>query len=303
MTRFGELLRKQGRFLLENETYALAYIAILALVPFAAWLSAAIIALLTLRKGWMPGFKGVAVGVLALLLLSSLSSSWSLAFITAVMAFLPCYLAAGVLHSTTNWRFAVAFIVLQALIGILLIHWLAPEFINEQYQFIQAVLKQLERDDVIADLLSNQNTVNPIVIANYVMGIQAVSIVLSTIASLMLARSVQSGLFYPGGYRQEMLNFRASSLGVILLVIAVVAAYQENPLAISVLPVLVVYYAGAGISIGFNALYKGKKGMSRLILLLIPLILLPFVIIPIYVVLGALDSLFNFRLRLPVKTG
>lgn len=43
--------------------------------------------------------------------------------------------------------------------------------------------------------------------------------------------------------------------------------------------------------------------MSRLILLLIPLILLPFVIIPIYVVLGALDSLFNFRLRLPVKTG
>ncbi|ASQ45986.1 hypothetical protein [Legionella clemsonensis] len=303
MTRFGELLRKQGRFLLENETYALIYIAILALVPFAAWLSVAVIALITLRKGWGAGFKGLMAGVLTSLLLSSLSLSWSLAFITAVMAFLPCYLTAGVLHSTTSWRIAMSFIVLQALIGILLLHWFAPAFIAEQYQFIQAVLKQLKGDEVIADVLNTPGALNSAVIANYVIGIQAVSIILSAIASLMLARSVQSGLFYPGGYRQEMLEFRASASGVALLVIAVIGTYQEIPLAISALPVLAVYYAGAGISIGFNALNKGRRGIGRLVLLLIPLILLPFVIIPIYVILGALDSLFNFRLRLSVKTG
>ncbi|CEK10591.1 hypothetical protein [Legionella hackeliae] len=303
MARLGELLRKQGHFLLENDTYALIYIAILALIPFAAWLSVAVIALITLRKGWGAGFKGLVVGMLAMLFLSLLSSSWSLAVMNAVMAFLPCYLTAGVLRSTTSWRIAVGFIVLQGLVGLLMIHCLAPEFITEQYQFIQAILKQVEHDNAVADLLNNQDAVNSVVIANYIVGIQAVSIVLSAIASLMLARSIQSGLYYPGGYRQEMINFRASAWGVIVLTIAAIGTYLENPLAISVLPVLAIYYAGAGISISFNILTRGKKGIGTLFLILIPLVLLPFVMLPIYVVLGALDSWFNFRLRLPAKTG
>ncbi|KTC86682.1 hypothetical protein [Legionella brunensis] len=303
MTRLGELLRKQGHFLLENDLHALVYIAILALIPFAAWLSVAVVALITLRKGWGAGFKGVVVGVVSMLLLSLLSSSWSASFMEAVIAFLPCYLTAGILRETMSWRIAVAFIVLQALTGIVLVHWLAPEFINQQYQLIQTVLKGLESDDAVAGLLSNQDVVNPIVIANYIVGVQAVSIILSAVASLMLARSTQANLFYPGGYRQEMLGFRASPWGVIILLASAIGAYQHFPLAISCLPLLVVYYASAGISIGFNILTKGKKGIGTLFLLLLPLILLPFVMLPIYVLLGALDSLFNFRLYLLVKTG
>lgn len=62
MLRLGELLRKQGHFLLENDHYALLYIAILALIPFATWLSVAIVALITLRKGWVSGLKGLMIG-------------------------------------------------------------------------------------------------------------------------------------------------------------------------------------------------------------------------------------------------
>ncbi|WED44412.1 hypothetical protein [Legionella cardiaca] len=303
MTRLGELLRKQGRFLLENDAYALLYIAILALVPFAAWLSVAIVALITLRKGGNAGFIGVLVGMVSMTVSSIWSITWSASIINATLAFIPCYLTASVLRASASWRIAVGFIVLQALVVITLVHWLAPAFINEQYQFVQEVIKELEHEGAIKDLLNNQDGFNPVVIANYIVGIQAVSTVMSAIASLMLARSVQASLFYPGGFRQEMIGFRASTLGVILLVVAALGAYQYSPLGISCLPILVVYYVSAGISLSFNILTKGKKGIGAFLLLLLPLVILPFVMLPIYVVLGALDSLFNFRLHLPAKSG
>lgn len=302
MTRLGELLRKQGHFLLQNDSYALIYIAILALIPFAAWLSAAVVALVTLRKGWVAGLKGLVVGVVSLYIPSLVSDSWLMSFTNAVLAFLPCYLTAGVLRSTMSWRIAMAFIVLLVLCGINYVYWLAPELIQEQYQFVVAVLKQWQN----SDLVSNQdaiNAVNPMIVTYYVIGVQAISIALSAIVSLMLARSVQSSLFYPGGYRQEMLDFRASGWGVILLALAAIGAYQSVSLAISCLPILVMYYAGAGISISFNILAKGKKGIGIVFLLLIPLIIVPLVMLPIYVMLGALDSLFNFRLYLSAKKG
>lgn len=305
MARLGDFLGKQGRFLLENDHYALMYIAVLALMPFAAWLSAAVVALITLRKGWLDGFKGFVVAVVVLMAASLMSVPFSSAVITAVMALLPCYLTAAVLHSTASWRLAGSVIVLLALLVIVLIHWLSPDFITNQFQYIQAILKEIGRessDTSVNSLLNNQDTLNQIDIANYLVGVQSVSVVMTAIASLLLARSIQSRLFYPGGFRQEMLSFRASALGVILLVIATIGAYQHNPLAISCLPILVTYYVCAGLSLSFCILAKGK-GIGTLVLLLIPLVLLPFVMLPIYAVFGALDSLFNFRLHLSSNTG
>ncbi|KTD20270.1 membrane protein [Legionella lansingensis] len=302
MARVGELLRKQGHFLLENETYAFLYIAMLALIPFASWLSAAIIALITLRKGWVSGFKGVVVGIVSLLVPSLMTLLSTAGIFNALMTFLPCFVMACVLRTTASWRVTAGLMVLLSLLGIALIHGLIPELISEQYRFIMAVLKELEREGTISGLLNNQEAFNPIIIANYVIGIQAVSILLSATASLMLARGVQARLFYPGGYRQEMLTFRASSWGVLLLLITAIGTYYESPLAISSLPILVVYYLCAGMSLGFNILTKGK-GIGTFFLLLLPLVLLPFITLPIYVILGALDSLFNFRSRLLLKAG
>lgn len=301
MARLGELLRKQGHFLLENDHYALMYVAILAVVPFATWLSVSIVALITLRKGWVSGLKGLVVGIASLFLFYIVSST-SAEIFNAVIAYLPCFMMAVLLRETTSWKLTIGFVVLLTLIGITIIHWLAPELIEQQYQFIQALFKEFERESTIPVLLNNQDSLNPMLVANYVVGIQAVSLALSAIASLMLARSVQARLFYPGGYRQEMIEFRASSWGVILLFVTAIGAYQHNPLAISCLPILVVYYVCAGLSLSFNFLMKGK-GIGTLFLLVLPLILLPFITLPIYVILGALDSLFNFRLRLRIKAG
>ena len=307
MARLGDMLGKQGRFLIENDLYALVCIAVLTLIPFAAWLSAAIIALITLRKGWLDGFKGFAVAVLVLIAASIPTTTILSAVVTALIAFLPCYLTAAVLHSTASWRMAGLFIVAQALLGLVLIHWLVPEFISKQYQYFLTILKEMalsSSDDSLNGLLNNKDALSQIVNANYLMGIQAVCVVMTAIASLLLARSVQARLYYPGGFRQEMLMFRASGFGVILLAFVAINAYLRSPLAISCLPMLVTYYLCAGLSLGFSILAKDKdKGIKMLILLIVPLILLPYVVLPIYALCGALDSFFNFRLRLATDAG
>ena len=84
--------------------------------------------------------------------------------------------------------------------------------------------------------------------------------------------------------------------------IAALGSYQSNSLAISCLPVLVTYFVWAGLSLSFNILAK-DKGIGTLLLLLIPLVLLPFVMLPVYIIFGALDSLFNLRLHLLSKSG
>ncbi len=294
MARLGEFLDKQGRLLLENENKALIYCTVLALIPLGGWLSAAILALVTLRKGLVAGFKCFAAAFLALLALSLMTSSFPVAFISAALAFLPCYLTAAILHSTASWRITVAGIVLQALLVIVLVHWLAPEFIMNQFQYMQTIYKELQREiSNSSAIVLNQSKLMQAAIASYLLGMQATSVAMSALVSLMIARSVQSRLFYPGGFKQEMQNFRASSLGVLLLGLAVIGAYNHNLLAISCLPILVTYYLVAGLCLTYSfAKYKGK---GIIVLLIVPLIILPFIMLPIYVILGSLDSLFNFR--------
>lgn len=304
MARLGDFLGKQGYFLLNNNHYAMGCIAIFALLPFATWLSTAIIALITLRKGWLEGITGLLVAIIVFSGLSLQTMSLSAAFLSAAMAFLPCYLTAVILHLTASWRITCSFVVLQALLVLLLIHWLVPDFIMNQFHYVQAILKEIKQENsniAINTLLNgNKGTHKQEIFANYIVGVQFVSIVLSAITSLTLARSIQSRLFYPGGFRQEMLNFRASSFGVILLSISAIGAYQYNLLAISCLPILVIYYVCAGLSWTFY-IWARNGGFGLLFLLVILFIFVPFVMLPVYTVLGALDSLFNLRSFLSFK--
>ncbi|MBA2651578.1 MAG: DUF2232 domain-containing protein [Tatlockia sp.] len=310
MTRLGGFLSKQGRFLLENDKQALVYIAVLALIPLTGWLAAAIIALITLRKGFREGLKGFLVAFMALLTLSLMTQSLYAAFINAALVFIPCYLTAAVLHSTRSWKLAGGVIVLQALLVIVLIHWLTPEFITNQIQYIQAIFHGHEKesfDSTALELLNNQSKFRQKIVAHYLLGVQSIVMAMSALASLTLARSIQSRLFNPGGFRQEMLEFRASAPGVCVLGIAAIGAYQHNLLAISCLPILATYYVFAGLSLTFRIIAKDKdkdkvKGIGNMVLLVVPLFILPFVMLPAYTILGALDSLFNFRTYLPFKT-
>ncbi len=302
MTRVSEFIRSQGTSLLENKRHALLSVVFLALLPYTAWLSVAIVALVTLRKGWRAGGWLLCWGIMSQIVSSLVYISVSMALVNALLTFIPCYLAAYVLHLTISWRAVAGVFFLQAVVVMLLVQSLMPDFIMAQYLYLQAALREIQSESALLAIINDKTSLNPMILASYLLGLQAIGLVVSAGMSLVLARAVQSQLFYPGGFKREALAFRADKVGFLLLVVVFIAAHYQSVFAMCLLPMLVFYFFLAGLSLSFNVLSKQKPWRS-LFLLLVTLVLLPFVMLPVYVIFGSLDSLFNLRLYLPSDAG
>lgn len=291
-------MRNQAKFLLENPWYAILCAVVLALLPYTSWLSVALIALVTLRKGSREGGVLLAAVLLAHFAFSLTTLTAKLAIINTLLVFMPCYLAAILLRITASWRAVAGGFFLQVTIAMMLLQAMLPDFSMTQFLYFKTALRDLQYDNTLLEFVNGNHGIKDLTLANYLLGIQAAGIVLSAALSLMLARSLQSQLYYPGGFRKEMLDFRGEKLGLFLLVIMMIAASHDNVLAMTILPVLIVYFLLSGLSLGFN-LFAKKRPLGSFLLLIAPLLLIPLVMLPVYVVVGSLDSLFNFRLYLP----
>ena len=301
MMNVNGLISQQGKKLLDNNRHAMLYAVILALIPYTTWVSLAIIALVTLKKGWRDGAMLLMPVMTAFLACSVAVAPIKLGIINTLLAFIPCYIAACVLGMTASWRTVAGVFFLLMLTCAILFQVFMPEFISAQYHYLTAAMSELN-PDVLPKALANFRGSNPLVLANYLFGLQLASLVLSAALPLTLARSVQSQLYYPGGYRQEMHALRGNKLGLLMLVLMIAAASQGKFIAMNILPLLIMYFLFAGLSVCFYAL-AGKKIRGASLILVLPLILAPFIMLPVYVILGSLDSLFNLRFYLPTIAG
>lgn len=297
MTGMSNFWQKQSQYLLQNDRYAWLLVAALAFIPFAAWTSLAIISLLTLRKSSYSGFMALIICLLVVGFCSQQALSLPYNNAAMIVTFIIGYMAAVVLRYTRNLNATITITVMVALLGMVFVHCLIPEYVNEQYKSLVLMFSAIEKEGTLAQVLNGQLGTNADLLANYFLGVKSLCVVFSALSSLMLARSIQSRLFYPGGFKKEILGFRASQISVLLLVFSAIGAYQNNYVAISCLPLLVIYLMTAGMILFFNIM-KNKKNTIAIFLLLVPLILIPYIMLPIYVCLGSLDSMFDFRLRL-----
>ncbi len=300
MSRLSNFIQKQGTLLLTNRRYALLSAVLLSIAPHTMWLSLAIVALVILRKGIQIGTMFLMPVAISYLSMSLMAYTVNGAVINTLLTFLPCYVAACALYLTTSWRAVAAALFLQVLFMVLLVQFVFPEFIQAQYMYLQALIRESRPDNALLSLLQDASILKQTLFANYLFGIQVVMVVLSTLLPLLLARSVQSQLFYPGAFRQEILSFRGNKVGLLLWVAVFVAAMQQNTIAINILPLFLVYSVLAGLSLCANTL-ANKKTKGVFFIVLTPLVLLPFVAGPLYIVVAALDSVFNFRLYTPRK--
>ncbi|MDF1683363.1 MAG: hypothetical protein P1U36_01775 [Legionellaceae bacterium] len=296
------LFQRQARRVLDEERYALASAAILSVLPYMGWLALALIALVTLRKGWQSSGVLVLPVMVGHTLLALKNVPISGAIFSAALNVIPCYLAAIVLGVTSSWRVVAAALFGAVMTSALCIQVISPEFIVSQYEHLQTLLRSLASGDVNVLDFWESHEVSPLVLANYLLGVQAASLAFSAMVPLLFARSIQSQLFYPGGFQQELLNFRGDKLSCAVLVLICTGAYSGQFLAINGLPLVLFYFILAGLSLA-ACLLSRIRPLGVLVLLLVPMVLLPWVMLPLYVLLGAFDSLFNVRLYLSSKTG
>ena len=298
MMRVGEFIIKQSNSLLENKQHAILYAVALSIMPFASWISVAIIILVTLRKGAQVGFEvmlpALVVHSVPLMMLVPLDSALINAFIT----YIPCYLVAVTLRQTSSWQAVFGVFFLQALIGALLIKFLAPDFAMEQLIQLKKILGQYSE---YSELGSNGNGgISSVNLAQLFLGIQILSVVVSTTTSLLCARSIQAKLFMPGGLIREIRDFRCGRVALVTLIGISLASYYEVPLGINLLPLVLCYFLLSGFSLVFFILAQ-KRQVKVGILLFLLIVLKPVFFLFAYIVFGSLDSIFNFRLYLPEK--
>lgn len=298
MNPAGNFIIRQSKALLENKQYAIFCAVILSIVPFASWLSVALVSLITLRKGARPGFEvmlpALIIHSVPLIMLLPLE----MALINTMVAYLPCYIAALTLRKTASWSNVFGSFLIQAFLVFLSIQILAPDFVSGQFNQFKVILSQFQ--DYKQLIENSTDGLGFLSLAQIFLGIQILSVIVSAVISLMFARSIQAKLFMPGGFKQEILEFRSGRFSFLMLILISIASYFEVPAAISTLPLLLAYFFLSGFSLAYYIL--ARKWQVRVVILLFLLILLkPFFVLFAYIVFGSLDSLFNFRLYLPER--
>lgn len=296
--RAGDFILKHSKVLLENKQHAILCAVVLSMLPFASWLSVALVSLITLRKGAKPGFEvmlpAVIMHAVPLIMMVPLES----AIMNTLIIYLPCYVAALSLRKTATWSVVFGVFFILAFVGLAAMQLLVPDFIVDQFNQFKSILAEYKEYQHLVN--NNADGLNSFILAQLFFGIQILSVIVSAIISLLFARSIQSKLFMPGGFRDEVLGFRSGRLSFLVLLGVSIASYYEIPLAINLLPLVLCYFLISGFSLAYYVL--ARKNRIRVAILLFLLILFkPSFVLLAYIVFGSLDSLFNFRLYLPER--
>jgi len=131
--------------------------------------------------------------------------------------------------------------------------------------------------------------------AHLMRGEEILSVIFNAVMSLTMARSLQAQLFNPGGFLQEMLNLRGNRILFIVMALSILLVSNGGwLLPLYLLPTLLFYFFGVGLSIGVSILSKERKQVV-FIVLVASSILLPYIFVPLYIGVGVLDSFINFR--------
>jgi len=299
MMRIGELILNQSKKVLEHKQYAILCAAVLSIMPFASWLSVAIVAFVALRKGAKPGFEvlfpAAVVHSVPLMVLVPVGS----ALINTAVAYLPCYIAALGLRKAANWQAVASIFLVQAFTVFLLIQLLLPNFAVEQFvQFKKMLSYYPEYQQFIENSTQGVSSLD---MAQLFLGVQILSVGVSALMSLLFARFVQAKLFVPGGLKAELVEFRGGRLAFFILIGVSIASYYEYAFAINLLPLTLSYFLLAGFNLVCFVLAR-KWRVKAMVLLLLLIMFQPTLMLFTYILFGLLDSLFNFRLYLPERT-
>jgi hypothetical protein len=296
MMHLSELVLKQSKKILDNKRYAIFCAVLLSVLPFAAWISVALVAFVTLRKGAKLGVEVLipclVVHSVPLMMFLPVES----ALVNTIIAFVPCYVSAICLRKTGRWQSVGGVLFFLALSGFLSMQFVAPDFAVNQLVHFKKVLSQYQEYQAIIE--ASTQGLSELDLAQFFFGLQIFSLLVSSLSSLIFARAIQAKLFVPGGLKSELSDFRGGKLSLTLFLGVALLAFNKCQFAISLLPLTLSYFVMAG----FNLIYfifARKWHVKLVILFFLLLVLQPIVMLFAFMLIGLLDSLFNFRLYLP----
>lgn len=284
-------MHELAKLAMRGPTQAILLASITMLIPMMFWFSAAVVALVTLRKGFHQGAVVFFWATLpALVWFLSVQDPGSLIVLGL------SFMMANILRVTTSWQ---ATLVAGGLTSILL-GWLTPMIMPGLIETLMALA-----DELFAELAKQseqnydaqmQQGFQSLLIAGFASSFFGVAI-----GAMCLARSWQAKLYNPGGWQDEFhaIRIQPRLLLVSMLLFLVASALGLNP-AVVVFTVLMGLIL-CGIALIHSYVAKKNLAVHWLIGFYLSIFLLFPTVIVLVAMLAIIDSFIDFRQRLAVK--
>lgn len=280
-------MRVLAEYVMRGRTQAASLSFASAALPLLFWLSAAVVSLVTLRRGY-------AEGALVLLLAAVPASAWLLVGGDPRPAITVCgtVLLAGTLRLTVSWVHTLAVAVGVGILSGWAFEVALPDFVSQMVELLLAMVGEAPDVTVPADVkaLWGQR------ICVGILGAWQVTLML---CCLIMARWWQSVLYNPGGFRREFHQLRLPP-GMALGLTALMVIFVElgNPYLAGWIPVVSVPLLMAAIGLIHWSSARARMGRNWLILFYVLLLLLMQVFYPLLLLLALTDSCFDLRRRI-----
>ncbi len=278
---------------------AVSAILSLILPPFG-YLSAAVVALVTLRRG---AYEGLLIGLGAALPVAAFAifTPYGAAVVLPSMAvvWVLVGLLAWVLRRTVSLSTTFGVALMLAVGGVLVVFGAVGDPIAAWKELLQQWVTAVENGQPAGQVDVDQVLGQ---IASYATGYLAAMVALGLLLSLLLARWWQAMLYNPGGFRQEYHALRlgrgAALASVVVFAVAILTEGELALLAANITIVLVTVLMLYGLSLvhGIVAL-KEARGAWLIALYVAGLILLPQMALSLATA-AIFDSWIDFRARL-----
>lgn len=264
---------------------ALVAAAILGFIPLIAWTSVSVVALVALRRN-----AAEAVWPLVGALMAA-TVQWNSGDVPHVGALLAAMAGALVLANTRSLAMAVVVTALAAALYLAaLVQWM-PERFDPVLAMFQAVFDQLKQAGEETAFLTQ------IDLRQMVVELMGLLTGVTALAGLLLARSLQAGLYNPGGFREEFHQLRLTpGVTFALMLGMLLGQWLEQALIVAPLLLLPLILAGVGLVHGLAGLKPDNR--TSLVLFYVVLVLFAGPAIMLLVAAATMDSFIDFRKRI-----
>lgn len=290
------IARRFAQYLLKSRLHAVMLAVIFAIVPFFSWVSAVIIALVTLRKGMAEGFLVLMWSLLPAVVTMIVAHQWSFG-IHAILASVLAWLLASVFLRRPSWRDIVIFVTFIAVIAVFAFHWLMPDshawsvsFLKNSAKPVEGVLKMTAEQELKFNEQADR-------LAYFMAGFSAAFFALTALVQFWFARTLDKLLPKPVQADSENMALRMPFWLAVLAALVVLAALFKMRWSYDYLLLVALPFFVAGMSGLVRFLLKRFSPLTVLfmfIVLFIAIMFMPLIAAAI-AVYALLDSLIDLR--------
>lgn len=278
-----------AQFVLKGRTQAIVVAVVTALLPLLFWLSAAVVSLVTLRKGAAKGGL-ILVWALVPAIMWSRQGDFS-----PLIVIIGSYFLAIVLRSTVSWQRAIQAALLLAIAAGLMQQQFNGEMLA---QLVQGVQKLMTQTSPAAERVLSGETQW---LLQATLGVFDTLHFAMMLTSLLLARWWQSSLFNPGGLQQEFHQLRLSPIFAVALIAIAAIAINSGGEYIRWVPIMVSPLVVAGLALAHGSVAKRSLGKSWLVALYIATFIIGPYVITMLVIFAVIDTLVDIRNKIPAS--